>query len=117
MNKNWVSYWLIALIACQSVWAFADSHDGQINPAKLEINYSQSDVPQSDLSIDTENQGDSSPLAGIDNCDHCGFCHHGQLVLSAMLFSFPSDTARLNSQYSAAVLRRTLFAPYRPPKA
>lgn len=114
VTKHWISYLLIALTACQSVLAFADSHETQIIfPA---IEFDQADIAQSDIKDNEINEQDATQVVNIDNCDHCGFCHHGQIVPPLLSFSSSPKPPLLNSQYSDVVPGDPLFSFYRPPK-
>jgi hypothetical protein len=105
---------LIALIACQSVLAFADSHEKQISfPA---IEFDQANIVQSEINANAINGQDTTQKVNIDNCDHCGFCHHGQLVPSLVSFSSSPNTPLFKTQYTDAAPNSPLFFFYRPPK-
>tara|TARA_R110001592_G_scaffold326841_1_gene607814 strand:+ start:13281 stop:13628 length:348 start_codon:yes stop_codon:yes gene_type:complete len=113
--KHWLSYLLVALIACQSVLAMADSHEARTTfPA---IEFDQADIVQSELQVNEIDTKNSAQLINIDNCDHCGFCHHGQPVPSLLSFSFSPNTALLKTQYNNVAPSGHLFFLYRPPKA
>ena len=114
MTKHWISYLLIALIACQSVLAFADSHETRTTLPVIE--FYQADNVQSELQTDEIAPKNSVQLVNVDNCDHCGFCHHGQLVPSLASFSSSSNTPLFATQYTDTVPNSPLFSFYRPPK-
>jgi hypothetical protein len=109
---------LIALIACQSVLAFADNHETRTTfPATpFASDYDQTDIVQSELQVNDIDAKNSAQLVNIDNCDHCGFCHHGQLVPSILSFSSSTNTPLLKTQYTDVVPSSPLFSFYRPPK-
>lgn len=111
MTKHWTSYLLIILIACQSVFAFADNHEVQ-DASPLAV-FDQSDIVQNELIV---NQLNTKDATNIDNCDHCGFCHHGQLVPVLLSFSSAPSTVLLKTQYNMAIPNDPLFSFYRPPK-
>lgn len=114
MTKHWISYLLIALIACQSVLAFAGSHETQTTPPTVELD--QADIVQSELQDNQLDDKNSAQLVNIDSCDHCGFCHHGQLVPSILSFSSSTNTPLLKTQHTDVVPSSPLFSFYRPPK-
>lgn len=105
---------LTALIACQSVLAFADSHEMEI--AFPVVASDQADIVQSELTVNQLNERDATPLGSIDGCDHCGFCHHGQSIPALQAFSSAPRATSLNTQYNSAVPSGPLFSFYRPPK-
>jgi hypothetical protein len=114
VTKHWISYLLISLVACQSVIAFADSHETQITfPA---IEFEQYQLDQSKIKVNEINEQDATQIVNIDNCDHCGFCHHGQLVPSLLSFSSSPNTALLKTQHNDVAPSGHLFSFYRPPK-
>ena len=114
MTKHWISYLLTALIACQSVLAFADSHETQtIFPV---IEFDQANIVQNEKKVNEIDAKSSAQLVNIDHCDHCGFCHHGQLAPSLMSFSSSPNTHLFKTQYTDAVPSDPLFSFYRPPK-
>ncbi len=118
MTKHWISYLLIALIACQSVLAFADNHETRTTfPATpFASDYDQTDIVQSELQVNDIDAKNSAQLVNIDNCDHCGFCHHGQLVHSLVSFSSSPNTPLFKTQYTDAIPNGPLFSFYRPPQ-
>lgn len=115
MTKHWISYLLIALTACQSVIAFADSHETQITFPSTE--FEQYQLDQSEIKVNEINEQDATQIVNIDICDHCGFCHHGQLVPSLLSFLSSLNTALLKTQYNDVAPSGHLFSLYRPPKA
>lgn len=115
MTKHWISYLLIALIACQSVLAYAESHETRTTFPTVE--FDQTDIVQIEIKINKIDAENSAQLVKIDNCDHCGFCHHGQLVPSLVSLSSSPNTPLFKTQYTDAVPNGLLFSFYRPPKA
>ena len=114
MTKHWTSYLLIALIACQSVLAFADSHDTRTTfPA---IEFDQTDIVQSESQVNEIDERYPTQVVNIDNCDHCGFCHHGQLVHSLVSSSSSPNPPLFKTQYTDAIPNGPLFSFYRPPQ-
>lgn len=111
MIKRWLSYLLIALIACHSVLAVADNYGTHTKLPKIEFknNYDQADSVQSELTAKN-----TTPIVIIDNC---GFCHHGQLVHSLLSPSPLPNTFFLNDLYNDAAPNGTASFLYRPPKA
>tara|TARA_R110001592_G_scaffold361182_1_gene671217 strand:+ start:453 stop:806 length:354 start_codon:yes stop_codon:yes gene_type:complete len=116
MFKHWISYLLIALIACQSVLAVADNHETQATFST--INFNQADLVQSKPIVNDINEQDTLELMSVNttSCDHCGFCHHGQPVPSHLTFSTSLNSSLLKVQYNDAAPCSPLFSFYRPPK-
>jgi len=100
---------LIALIACQSVLAFADSHETNITFSMIEV--------ERDLIIRPIDKHDATQIVNPDICDHCGFCHHGQLITSLLPAPASPNTDTLTIQYIGVAPSGHLFSVYRPPKA
>tara|TARA_R110001592_G_C13012560_1_gene736846 strand:- start:312 stop:659 length:348 start_codon:yes stop_codon:yes gene_type:complete len=114
MFKHWISYLLIVLIACQSILAFADSHDTQVTFST--INFDQADLVQSELNVNEINEQDAPEVISVDSCDHCGFCHHGQPIPSLLTFFSLLNPVSHKSQYHDAAPSSPQFSFYRPPQ-
>ena len=104
MFKHWISYLLIALIACQSVLAVADNHEAQATFST--INFNQADLVQSKPIVNDINEQGTLELISVNttSCDHCGFCHHGQPVPSHLTFSTSLNSSLHQSSCIGALL-------------
>lgn len=114
MFKHWISYLLIALIACQSVLAVADNHETRVTFPT--IAFDQADLVHSELNVNEINEQDTIEVISVnDSCDHCGFCHHGQPVPSYLTI-FSLNSSLIKVQYNDTAPCSPLFSFYRPPR-
>lgn len=107
MSKLWLSYLLVALISCQSVFSFGDNHEAHDVALDTQIE---------NLANALDTQDKNQPIE-VDNCDHCGFCHNGQIIPLIASFTTTTNTDSHNIQPNELVPADPLFFLYRPPKA
>lgn len=119
MIKRWLSYLLATVIACQSLLAVADSHDTQVDLPTINFvtSYGHTEGFRSDSSKAEIGQKYTAS-DHTDNCDHCGFCHHGHLIQPPLsLTSSLPITALVINQYHEVNPCKPASLLYRPPKA
>ena len=120
MNKNWLSYLLLALIAFQSVWATADIgqyhefHELGSQPYESNIQTAPVDRVFAELS-NVEQSGSEQPVGDSTEYHHCCHCH--QVGLQAGIVAQPPISARLlYSGYEKNTPASPVTALFRPPR-
>lgn len=114
MKKHWISYFLVVLIACQSVLAIAGLHEARITLP--EIGLEKIDIVKSEIKVNEVIEQDINSIISVDGCDYCGLCHYGQVTPSDFLFSRSPNTYLFEPHYIDVASSAPLFFLYRPPK-
>ena len=107
MFKYWLSIFLVALVALQSVVAMADSQQNQQSRDQhLEVNSDQNFADYGNLALEMPDASLSADPADCDQCCHCHgvacvaivsnyaeqVVHMSMLTQSGYALFFPSDT-------------------------
>jgi hypothetical protein len=108
MTMKWIPYFLLLLIALQSVMAMADTHQDH----QSEVGHETLENPRAALETPTSMESNESA-----DCQHCCHCHSPQLnLLSATAFSNSDLSLKNFSEPGPRAHSKHLFSLYRPPR-
>ena len=115
--KKWLSYWLVILIALQSIAAIVDAHQShQSGEQHLTFEHEHAQTPYEISEPEPIRKSIDLPNDGFD-CHHCCHCHLHLTYLPAPSLGIISSLDSLElSRYDNAAPDQPPASLFRPPK-